>query len=282
MSSNGLKFISCESDLESSQIVLFGAPYDGTTSFRPGARFAPSAIRLESDGIETYSPYLDTDLTDRNIYDDGDIEVPFGNRERTLALIAEKVDDILKRGKLPFMIGGEHLVTLPAVKSVFKKYEELVILHFDAHTDLRDDYLGEKHSHATVMRRIWEEVGDGRIFQFGIRSGDRSEFKWGEGRIKTCKFDCSELKAVVDQIQGKPVYITIDLDILDPSVFPGTGTPEPGGITYKELLESIHDLKTLDIVGADIVELSPHYDQSGISTAAACKIIRELLLVISD
>ena len=271
-------FIACDHEYEDSDIVLFGAPFDGTTSYRPGTRFASSAIRNESYGIETYSPYLDLDLLDRQIFDAGDLEFGFGNTERVLSAIEEMTDNILKDHKKPLMIGGEHLVTLGSVRAVTKHYPDLHIIHFDAHADLRDDYLGEKLSHASVMRRCHELVGDDRIYQFGIRSGDRDEFLWAKDHVFTQKFNLDRLDQVVELLQGKPVYLTIDLDVLDPSVFPGTGTPEAGGVTFTELTHALNKVFKLNIVAMDMNELSPVYDQSGASTALACKLLRELLL----
>ncbi|MGN1386991.1 MAG: agmatinase [Bacillus sp. (in: firmicutes)] len=275
-------FIACDAEYEEADIVLFGAPFDGTTSNRPGTRFAPRAIRTESFGLETYSPYQDKDLTDLSVFDSGDLDLCFGNAERVLNDIEERTATILEDGKLPFMIGGEHLVTLGPVRATAKKYHDLHIIHFDAHTDLRDDYMGEKLSHATVLRRCHDILGDGRIYQFGIRSGDRSEFRWAdEGHVKTNKFNFNGLEEAIKEIGDKPVYLTIDLDVLDPSEFPGTGTPEAGGVSYTQLLNAIFTVcKDVNVVACDINELSPTYDQSGISTAMACKVVRELLLAL--
>lgn len=275
-------FIGCDSEYENAKIVLFGAGFDGTTSFRPGTRFAPSAIRNESFGIETYSPYQDKDMTDYSYFDSGDLELPFGSVRRTIADIAMRTDTILTDGKIPFMIGGEHLVTLGAVMAVKDKVEDLYIIHFDAHADLRDDYLGQPLSHACVLRRCHELVGDGHIYQFGIRSGDREEFVFASEHTEMNKFNFNNLEEIVEKLKGKKVYFTLDLDVLDPSVFPGTGTPEAGGVTFDELRKAVTLVcSKLDIVGCDVNELSPHYDQSGASTAVACKIIREMLLAMS-
>ena len=275
-------FIGCDSEYENAKIVLFGAGFDGTTSFRPGTRFAPSAIRNESFGIETYSPYQDKDMTDYSYFDSGDLELPFGSVRRTVADIAMRTDTILNDGKLPFMIGGEHLVTLGAVMAAKDRTDDLYIIHFDAHADLRDDYLGQPLSHACVLRRCHELVGDGHIFQFGIRSGDREEFAFASEHTEMHKFNFGGLEEVVEKLKGKKVYFTLDLDVLDPSVFPGTGTPEAGGVTFDELRKAVTLVcSKLDIVVCDVNELSPHYDQSGASTAVACKIIREMLLAMS-
>lgn len=282
LNKNVQTFIACDADYEDADIVLFGAGFDGTTSFRPGTRFAPSAIRNESFGIETYSPYQDKDMLDYSYFDSGDIELPFGSTNRAIADIAMRADAILSDGKKPFMIGGEHLVTLGAVMAVSEKYPDLYILHFDAHADLRDDYLGQKLSHACVLRRCWEIVGDGHIFQFGIRSGDREEFRFAEEHTVMRKFDLEGLAEVVAKLRGRSVYLTLDLDVLDPSIFPGTGTPEAGGVSFDELRRALTlACSNLNIVGCDVNELSPVYDQSGVSTAVACKIVREMLLAMS-
>lgn len=275
-------FIACDSEYEDSSIVIFGAGFDGTTSFRPGTRFAPQTIRSESFGIETYSPYQDKDMLDYSYFDSGDLELPFGDTNEVLREIQERTQIIIDDGKIPFMIGGEHLVTLGAVRAVSQKYNDLNIIHFDAHADLRDDYLGQKLSHACVLRRCHEIVGDGHIFQFGIRSGDRDEFIFAKKHTYMNKFDFSSLAETVEQLKGKDIYLTVDLDVLDPSIFPGTGTPEAGGATFNELREALTLVcGKLNIVGCDVNELSPQYDHSGVSTAVACKIIREILLGLS-
>lgn len=276
-----MTFIGCDNEYEDSDIVIFGAPFDSTTSYRPGTRFASAAIRNESYGIETYSPYQDKDLEDYCIFDGGDLELPFGSIDQALYDICTFTNRILEDGKRPFMIGGEHLVTLGAVEAVFEKYPDLHIVHFDAHTDLREEYLGVKKSHATVIRRCHDLVGDGRIFQFGIRSGERREFVWAEEHTHLNKFNFDTLEDVVEQLKGKPVYFTLDLDVLDPSQFPGTGTPEAGGVTFLQLMDALRLISELNIVGLDMNELSPPYDTSGASTAMACKLLREILLYIS-
>ncbi len=273
-------FIGCEADYESSDTVIFGAPFDSTTSYRPGTRFGSSAIRRESFGIETYSPYQDKDITDYDIFDSGDVELCFGSPERALSDIEERTAQILSDGKLPVMLGGEHLVTLGAVRAVRKKYDDLYIIQFDAHADLRSDYLGQELSHACVMRRCWELVGDGHIYQFGIRSGERTEFEFAREHTVMNKLNLNGIDEAVKALKGKKVYLTVDLDVLDPADFPGTGTPEAGGASFNQLLEALLKLSQLDLVGIDLNELSPHYDQSGHSTALACKLLREVLLMI--
>lgn len=275
-------FLGCDNEFDESRIVIFGAPFDSTTSYRPGTRFASKTMRAESYGLETYSPYQDLDLEDAKIFDGGDLELCFGDTNLALDAITEYTEKVMQSGKLPLMIGGEHLVTLGAVRSVAKHYPDLHIIHFDAHADLREEYLGVHLSHATVLHRVWDIVGDNRIYQFGIRSGERAEFEWGSKHVITHKFDFEGLENVIESLKGKPVYFTLDLDVLDPSFFPGTGTPEAGGVTFLQLLDAILKVGELNIVGCDINELSPLLDASGASTAVALKVMRELLLKLEE
>ena len=280
MNKNIQTFIGCDREYKDASIVLFGAPFDGTVSYRPGARFGSSAVRSESYGIETYSPYQDKDLCDIEVYDGGDLELPFGNTEHALYVIENYCRRLIKDKKVPVMVGGEHLVTLGTVRALVDEYPDLHVIHMDAHTDLRDHYLGEKLSHACVMKRLWEILGDKRIFQFGIRSGEKHEFEFAEKHLFIRKFDFSGLEELLPRLSGKPVYLSLDLDVLDPSVLGGTGTPEAGGVSFKELLGALLKMKDLVMVGADVCELAPHYDPSGVSTAVACKLLREILLLI--
>lgn len=282
LNKNVINFIGCESEYNEAEIVLFGAPYDSTTSFRPGARFAPQAIRNDSYGLETYSPYQDKDLTECKIFDSGDLELSFGSSEKALSDIEERTDIIINDNKIPFLIGGEHLVTLGCIRALTKKYSELNIIHFDAHTDLRKEYLGVELSHACVMRRCWELTGDGKIHQFGIRSGEREEFVFAKsGHTNFHPFTFDGLQETIEKLKCKPVYLSVDLDVLDASVFSGTGTPEAGGVSFLELMKAVTDVcSNLNIAGCDVNELCPPYDNSGVSTAIACKIIREMLIAI--
>ncbi len=278
MNKNVQTFIGCDAEFDEAAAVIFGAPFDGTTSFRPGTRFGPSAIRAESFGIETYSPYCDRDLCEVKVFDGGDLDLPFGNTERVLKMIEEYAEKVILSKKRFIMLGGEHLVTLGAMRAVARAYPDVHVVHFDAHTDLRDEYIGEELSHSTVMKQVWRILGDGRLHQFGIRSGEKYEFEFAKTHTNLHKFDLEGFSETVERLKGKPVYFSLDLDVLDPSAFPGTGTPEAGGVSFKELMDALLLLNKLDIVACDINELSPHYDQSGISTAAACKITREIIL----
>lgn len=275
-------FLGCDCEYEKAQIVLYGAPFDSTTSFRPGARFGPAAIRHESFGLESYSPYQDKDIYDYHIFDSGDMELCFGSSEAALEDIRQRCETILRDGKLPLLLGGEHLVTLGSVKAALKKYPDLHIIHFDAHADLRQDYLGACLSHACVIRRCHDLVGDGRIHQFCIRSGERAEFAFGKAHTDFHPFCFEGLKECVEELikENKPVYFTIDLDCLDSGIFPGTGTPEAGGVSFKELLGAILEVCKANVVAADVNELAPMLDPSGVSTATACKVVRELLLAL--
>ena len=279
-------FMSMEDDYNESKLIVFGAGFDGTTSNRPGTRFASSSMRPEFYGLETYSPILDLDMDDYKICDIGDLELSIGNTDKVLDEIYIGTKAIVADSKVPFMIGGEHLVTLPSFKAVYEKYNDIYVLHFDAHTDLRDEYNNNKNSHATVIKRIWDIVGDGKIFQFGIRSGTKEEFDFAlkEKHTYMETHTINTFLDIVKSLEDKNVYLTIDLDVLDPSIFPGTGTPEPGGISYREFEEVFKILKNsnINLVGLDIVELSPDYDNTNVSTVVACKILRELALIVSD
>lgn len=278
-----MNFIGCDRDFDAANAVLFGAPYDSTTSFRPGARFGSAAMRQESFGIETYSPYLDLDLADCAVHDAGDLELPFGAGERALGMIEAEAVRILEAGKAPVLLGGEHLVTLGAVRAAFARHPGLHVVHFDAHADLRADYLGNPLSHACVLRRCHDLLGDGRIFQFGVRSGTREEFAFmREGRVRTERFAAATLPAL--SLPGDaPVYLTVDLDVLDPAEFPGTGTPEAGGLAFEQLRAALMDVfARFNVVAFDLVELAPALDASGRSTALACKLLRECLLAYAS
>ncbi|WP_303673509.1 agmatinase [Vampirovibrio chlorellavorus] len=263
---------------EEADWVLVGLPYDGTTSFRPGTRFGPEAIRNASWGLETYSPIQHAELSQVRYFDAGELEFPQGNRDEILAIIRQNARETLSAGKRWLGLGGEHLVTFPAIEAYVEKYPDLAVLHFDAHADLRDDYLGEKLSHATVLRRVTELIGPERLVQIGIRSGPREEFEWMR-QNGTLLEKPEDLARGLQRLQGRPVFLTIDLDVLDPSILCGTGTPEPGGMSFSTFMDWLLPFAGLNFVGADVVELSPHYDASGVSNVVAAKVVREVLLL---
>ncbi|KMY51991.1 agmatinase [Peribacillus loiseleuriae] len=279
---SGNVFIKSHPNYEESKAVLYGMPMDWTVSFRPGSRFGPTRIREVSIGLEEYSLYLDRELEDVKFFDAGDIPLPFGNPERSVAMIEEFVDKVLQDGKVPIGMGGEHLVTWPIIKAMHKKYPDMAIIHMDAHTDLREDYEGEPLSHATIIRKSAELIGPSNVYSFGIRSGLKEEFQWAkENGMKIAPFEVLEpLKKVLPELVGRPVYVTIDIDVLDPAHAPGTGTVDCGGITAKELLASIHEIahSELQVVGCDLVEVAPIYDPSEQTANTASKLIREMIL----
>ncbi|ADL68865.1 agmatinase [Thermoanaerobacterium thermosaccharolyticum] len=278
--SNSGKFLSSINDYKESDIVIVGVPMDYTVSFKPGTRFGPQAIRTASLGLEEYSVYLDRNLKEKKYYDFGDLILPYGNVEKSLDIIGNAAKEILEDGKKPLFLGGEHLISAPVIKEVYKKYgDELVVLHFDAHTDLRTEFFGEENSHATVLRKASEFINNKNMYHFGIRSGIKEEFEFSYKNTNMFLFNVVEpLKSVLEYIKSKPIYITWDIDVLDPAYAPGTGTPEPGGITSKEAFNAIHILKDLNVVGMDLVEVSPDYDHSGITSILAAKLIRESIL----
>lgn len=274
-----LRLMDCSAPYDQARIVLFGAPFDGTVSFRPGSRFGPQAMRQDAIGLEGYSPYQDREINTAEILDLGDLDLPMGDKEEALRMIRNTVTQLANDGKFPLMLGGEHLVTLGVIQALVKKHPDLCIVHLDAHTDLRQDFLGVELSHATVMRRIWDLLGDQRIFQLGIRSGTKEEFQFArEGHTTLYPFELGHFDEIKAAIGGRPVFLTVDLDVLDPSVFSGTGTPEPGGVDFLSAMQFIVRCGQLNLAGADLVELAPHYDPSGVSTAVAIKLLRELII----
>ena len=274
-------FLSAMASFEESKAVILGCPYDGSASFRPGARFGPSAIRKASWGIETYSPYFGRDLGECRLHDMGDLELPFGEKKLALDLIQKGLQKILSSNKFPILLGGDHLITLPIMEEILQLYPHLNLIQIDAHTDLRGDYLGETLSHSTVMRRIVERLEEGRLIQMGIRSGIEEEFKLAR-RIKSIvSSKQSSLRSMVKRLRNQPVYITLDLDVIDPSLLPGVGTPEPGGFIFQEFISILKELQPLRVVGFDIVELTPDYDPSQVSSVTASVILREMILAFS-
>lgn len=272
-------FMGSSEQLESCEKVIIGIPMDLTTSFRPGTRLAPYRIREVSEGIEEYSIYQDKSLKDIDFYDAGDVAIPYGNVKESLQRIEEAALCLLKAGKKVFALGGEHLVSLPLIKAYRKIYPDLAVIQFDAHADLRPDYLGEDLSHATVMRRVVEVIGPGNLYQLGIRSGTREEMEYAVLNTNMYLNQLSSaLEEVKSQIGRRKVYITLDIDVLDPAFAPGTGTPEAGGFSSRELFEALLALRELDIVGFDLVEISPPYEQNDNTSLLGAKILREVLL----
>ncbi|MDD4768024.1 MAG: agmatinase [Desulfotomaculaceae bacterium] len=272
-------FIGSAENYEQAEIVIIGAPMDLTVSYRPGTRQGPHAIRQASHGLEEYSVDLDRDLAHYNYYDAGDVLLPFGAVKENLRRISAATANILAGGKTPFVLGGEHLISCAVIQEVAKKHPGLAVIHFDAHADLRDEFLGEHFSHATVMRRVVETIGSKNLYQFGIRSGTREEFVFARANTNTYIDRVVEpLMENLPRLQGRPVYVSLDIDVVDPSFAPGTGTPEPGGCSAREIIKTVHVLGQLDIVGFDLVEVSPLYDPSERTALLAAKLIREAIM----
>lgn len=276
------KFMGSTENYEDASIVMVGVPMDFTCSFRPGTRFGPQKIREISIGIEEYSIYMDKSLEDYAYFDSGDLDLPFGNVEKSLEIIGQATKEILEDNKFPLFIGGEHLISVPVIKEVYNKYgDELIVIHFDAHADLREGYLGCPNSHASAVRRLVDFMPGKNIYQFGIRSGTKEEFEYAKANTNMYRVEVLEpLKKVVDKFKGRPVHFTLDIDVVDPAYANGTGTPEPGGISSKELIQALEVMKDLNIVGFDIVEVSPHYDQSDRTALLAAKIIRDMIMIV--
>jgi agmatinase len=273
-------FMSCDATYKEANVVLFGADFDGTVSFRPGTRFGPAAIRAASYGLETWSMAIEKDLEDIQVFDYADLQLTCGDVKQAHDSIYQVTQAIIADNKIPFMLGGEHSCTYPTVNALRSKHSSLVLIQLDAHADMRDDYMGVKESHASVIKRIINDHESIHVYQFGIRSATQHEHQLMSKNKTLYPFDLKQIAQVIDEIKGQPVYLTVDLDVLDPSVLPGTGTPEPGGVSFNELIEAIKIIASSDIVGMDVMELSPHYDTSDVSSVVAAKVVREMLLLV--
>jgi agmatinase len=273
----GAVYMGARRDPAGCAVALFGVPYDGTTSFRPGARFGPAAIREVSTGLETYDPQLEADLEEQAFVDLGALAIPFGAPEPVVAAVRRGTEAVLDLGLRPLMLGGEHSISSGAVAAVAARHPGLVLVQLDAHADLRHEWLGARHSHACAMRRCLEALGDGRLLQVGIRSGTRQEFQ--ELRDSGRRVEVSRMTEALLPLRGRPLYLTVDLDWFDPGVLPGTGTPEPGGYGWNDFASLVEELRHHRLVAADVVELAPQLDPSGVSAVLAAKVVRSLLLL---
>jgi len=259
-------------------INLFGVPYDKTASFRKGTLLAPNAIREISEAaIESYSPRRNQDLADLSFADLGDLTFdPQSSPEEVFAFVYEATGELLKNETIPVIIGGEHSISPGAIRAAFEKHQNLQVLQIDAHADLREHYEGSPHSHACAMRRVLDFLPSEQLIQHGIRSGTQDEFRE--------MIDQKRLVSLLDlpsRLKKAPLWVTFDIDYVDPSECPGTGTPEAGGATYREVEQILDLLSGHQVIGIDLVELSPPLDPSGISTALAAKLLRELLLTLA-
>ena len=278
--SEGGIFMGSRRDPAGCRVGLFGVPYDGTTSFRPGTRFGPAAIREVSQGLETYCPQLDLDLEDLAYADLGAVDIPFGAPEPVVNAVQQATTAVLDLGLNPLMLGGEHSISSGAVAAVANQHPDLVLVQLDAHADLREEWLGARHSHACAMRRCLEILPSQTLFQLAIRSGTREEFNelHESGRLMP---SIDALQQALAPLKGKPIYLTVDLDWFDPAVLPGTGTPEPGGFLWRDFAAVVDLLRGHRLVAADVVELAPHLDSSGVSSVLAAKVTRSLILLMS-
>jgi agmatinase len=278
------KFMESCGSYDEASVILVGVPMDFSCSFRPGTRFGPQKIREVSIGLEEYSVYMDKRLEDVLFYDCGDLELVFGDVESSLEIVENAAAEIVQDGKFPLFVGGEHLISVPVIRKVYERYgDELVVFHFDAHADLREGYLGNKNSHASAVRRLTDFMHPENIFQFGIRSGTRDEFKYAQEKTNMFRFEVYEpLTRVIQDIGRRPVYVTLDIDVVDPAFANGTGTPEPGGISSSEILNAVGLLGSVNLAGFDLVEVSPPYDFSDRTALLGAKIIREVILAVSS
>ncbi|QNJ07390.1 agmatinase [Synechococcus sp. MEDNS5] len=277
---DGAIFMGARRDSSGCQVGVFGVPYDGTTSFRPGTRFGPAAIREVSSGLETYCPQLDRDLDTLAYADLGALNIAFGAPEPVVEAVKRATAHILALGLKPLMLGGEHSISSGAVAAVAKDHPDLVLVQLDAHADLRQTWLGASHSHACAMRRCLDVLPSGDLLQIAIRSGTAEEFSelHRSGRL----IPLHQMSQKLSDLRGRPIYLTVDLDWFDPAVMPGTGTPEPGGFTWADFAALINELQYHHLVGADVVELAPQLDPSGISSVLAAKVTRSLLLLMAQ
>lgn len=275
MSRGMLRFLSAGQDAGSAHVTLLGVPFDGTSSFRPGSRFGPQSIRMWSDVLESYSPAMDMDLEEMVLCDMGDLKIPSAHWNQVETAVRTAVSRILESCSVPLLLGGEHSISLPAIAACLATHPDMMVLQLDAHMDLRDEYQGLRHSHAAVMRRVVELVGPDRLTQLGIRSGTREEWRWARDAGTLAQ----DLDQALKRAAGRPVYLTVDLDVLDTSVMPETGTPEPGGMTFTELQEVLAALKGRPLAGADVVEYCPAPGAGGPSGAVAAKVVREVALL---
>ena len=276
----GAIYMGARRDPNGCRVGLFGVPYDGTTSFRPGTRFGPSAVRDVSTGLETYCPQLDLDLEAMAYADLGAVEIPFGAPEPVLEAVHQATIEVLGLQLKPLMLGGEHSISSGAVAAVAEQHPDLALVQLDAHADLRDEWLGSRYSHACAMRRCLEVLPSRELLQIAIRSGTKDEFLELHSSDRLVPFD--QMVSRLQSLRGQPLYLTVDLDWFDPAVMPGTGTPEPGGFLWQHFAELVSELRHHQLVGADVVELAPQLDPSGISSVLAAKVTRSLLLLMAQ
>ena len=269
---------------ENCSIGIFGVNYDGTCSFKPGARFGPEAIRQVSSCLETYCPKIKKDLEDIMYVDFGSILIDKNDSKSVIESVKSATNYLISKRLSPIMLGGEHSITRGAIEALVKKYPDLILVQLDAHADLRESYMGNEHNHACTMKRCLDILPQKKIFQVGIRSGTKEEYKFMIENNQLVDFqtgkNSQELEKAILPYKNSPIYLTIDLDWFDPSLLSGTGTPEPGGFFWSDFEVILKTLKSLNIVASDIVELSPDIDSSGVSSVVAAKVLRSLIMIL--
>ena len=277
-------FMGAKRNPDDCSIGIFGVNYDGTCSYKSGTRFGPNAIRLVSTCLETFCPRLGKDLEDFNYVDFGSLEIDKNDSKSVIKAVKSATDFIMSKRLTPIMLGGEHSITSGAIEALVNKYPDLILIQLDAHADLRNSYMGNEHSHACAMQRCLDVLPEKKILQVGIRSGTKEEFKIMGQHNQLVKFlpgeNAQELKKALLPYSNSPIYLTIDLDWFDPSLLPGTGTPEPGGFFWNDFEVILETLKNFRIVASDIVELSPEIDNSGVSSVVAAKVLRSLIMSV--
>jgi agmatinase len=275
------RFIACQRPLSEAAIVLFGLPFEGRVNLRKGAGSGPRDLRLASDSIETYSPVLGLDLEDLPLADVGDCELPDGAPPREqLDAARREIAGWWRPGLIPFMLGGDHTATVPVIEALAPHFPGLSVLQLDAHPDLRDQFLGERYNYASAMARIMDVISPARVYQVGIRTGAREEYARRGPRFFPA-FEVHPAEAVrrlLPELASRPLYVTIDVDVLDPSEAPGTGSPEPCGMRVAELIDIVRFLGACSVIGGDLVEVTHAWDPSGRTGVAASWVIREAIL----
>jgi agmatinase len=274
------RFISCRASSPETRIVLFGIPFEGRVNLRHGADQGPRALRLASDSIETYSPALGRDLEDLAMADLGDCQLGTGSPREQLDRAREDIAGFWRPDLLPFMLGGDHTATVPVIEVLARAIPDLRVLQFDAHPDLREEFLGERFNYASAMARVMDVVGPEVVYQVGMRTGAREEFQRKAPHLYPAHatHPVEAVRHLVPELSRYPLYVTIDIDVLDPSEAPGTGSPEPCGLRTGELIEIIRLLEPCRIVGADLVEVAEGFDPSGRTAITASWVLREALL----
>jgi agmatinase len=274
------RFIACREPYPDARIVVFGIPFEGSVNLRTGADHGPRELRIASDSIETYSPALGRDLEDLGMADLGDCELGSGPPREQLARAREEIRSFWRPGLLPIMLGGDHTATLSVVEVLAPAIPDLHILQLDAHPDLREEFLGERYNYASAMARVMDVIPPERVYQVGMRSGAREEYQRQAPHLFPAHavHPVTAVRGLVPELARHPLYVTIDVDVLDPSEAPGTGAPEPCGITASELVEIVRLLEPCHIVGTDLMEVAHAFDPSGRTGITASWILREAIL----